>query len=351
MSTLPSPTSDGPVAIDYGKLTRMQKLALFLIVIGPEAAAEILRSFDDGQIELLCREMGGFPMVPDVVRRQVLEEFAPLIGESVSSSLGGLDFAKRAVEKVRGDHRATSILGRAGMTDGAATADALRDFGEMEGRQIFNLLRAEHPQTIAFVLSHLTSAKAAEVFGLLVPEVREEVIERLGIIDRTSTALVGKIVRSLGRHLESGPRPTLQASGGIRAVADLLNGLDKATSKTVLTRLEERNATLGAAVRRRLFSFEDLSRLTAADLQRVLREVDSSNLALSLKGASDGLKDKVFGAISKRAAESLRDEIGMLGAVRRKEVDAAQDSVIQVVRRLEEEGAVTLDSDAAQTLS
>ena len=351
MSTLPSPTSDGPVAIDYGKLTRMQKLALFLIVIGPEAAAEILRSFDDGQIELLCREMGGFPMVPDFVRRQVLEEFAPLIGESVSSSLGGLDFAKRAVEKVRGDHRATSILGRAGMTDGAATADALRDFGEMEGRQIFNLLRAEHPQTIAFVLSHLTSAKAAEVFGLLVPEVREEVIERLGIIDRTSTALVGKIVRSLGRHLESGPRPTLQASGGVRAVADLLNGLDKATSKTVLTRLEERNATLGAAVRRRLFSFEDLSRLTAADLQRVLREVDSSNLALSLKGASDGLKDKVFGAISKRAAESLRDEIGMLGAVRRKEVDAAQDSVIQVVRRLEEEGAVTLDSDAAQTLS
>jgi flagellar motor switch protein FliG len=351
MSTLPSPTSDGPVAIDYGKLTRMQKLALFLLVIGPEAAAEILRSFDDGQIELLCREMGGFPMVPDFVRRQVLEEFAPLIGESVSSSLGGLDFAKRAVEKVRGDHRATSILGRAGMTDGAATADALRDFGEMEGRQIFNLLRAEHPQTIAFVLSHLTSAKAAEVFGLLVPEVREEVIERLGIIDRTSTALVGKIVRSLGRHLESGPRPTLQASGGVRAVADLLNGLDKATSKTVLTRLEERNATLGAAVRRRLFSFEDLSRLTAADLQRVLREVDSSNLALSLKGASDGLKDKVFGAISKRAAESLRDEIGMLGAVRRKEVDAAQDSVIQVVRRLEEEGAVTLDSDAAQTLS
>lgn len=351
MSTLPSPTSDGPVAIDYAKLTRMKKLALFLIVIGPEAAAEILRSFDDGQIELLCREMGGFPMVPDVVRRQVLEEFAPLIGESVSSSLGGLDFAKRAVEKVRGDHRATSILGRAGMTDGAATADALRDFGEMEGRQIFNLLRAEHPQTIAFVLSHLTSAKAAEVFGLLVPEVREEVIERLGIIDRTSTALVGKIVRSLGRHLESGPRPTLQASGGVRAVADLLNGLDKATSKTVLTRLEERNATLGAAVRRRLFSFEDLSRLTAADLQRVLREVDSSNLALSLKGASDGLKDKVFGAISKRAAESLRDEIGMLGAVRRKEVDAAQDSVIQVVRRLEEEGAVTLDSDAAQTLS
>ncbi len=351
MSTLPSPTSDGPVAIDYAKLTRMQKLALFLIVIGPEAAAEILRSFDDGQIELLCREMGGFPMVPDVVRRQVLEEFAPLIGESVSSSLGGLDFAKRAVEKVRGDHRATSILGRAGMTDGAATADALRDFGEMEGRQIFNLLRAEHPQTIAFVLSHLTSAKAAEVFGLLVPEVREEVIERLGIIDRTSTALVGKIVRSLGRHLESGPRPTLQASGGVRAVADLLNGLDKATSKTVLTRLEERNATLGAAVRRRLFSFEDLSRLTAADLQRVLREVDSSNLALSLKGASDGLKDKVFGAISKRAAESPRDEIGMLGAVRRKEVDAAQDSVIQVVRRLEEEGAVTLDSDAAQTLS
>jgi flagellar motor switch protein FliG len=351
MSTFSPPATESPAAIDYAKLSRMQKLALFLIVIGPEAAAEILRSFDDGQIELLCREMGGFPMVPDAVRRQVLEEVSPLIGESVASSLGGLEFAKRAVEKVKGDHRATSILGRAGMSDGAASADALRDFGEMEGRQIFNLLRAEHPQTIAFVLSHLTSAKAAEVFGILAPEVREEVIERLGTIDRTSTALVGKIVRSLGRHFESGPRPTLQASGGVRAVADLLNGLDRATSKTVLARLEERNASLGAAVRRRLFSFEDLTRLTAADLQRVMREVDSSNLALSLKGASEPLKEKVFAAISKRAAESLRDEIGMLGAVRRKEVDAAQDAVIQVVRRLEEEGAVTLDADAAQTLS
>lgn len=351
MSTAPSSTAEGPATIDYAKLTRMQKLALFLIVIGPEAAAEILRSFDDGQIELLCRDMGGFPMVPDAVRRQVLEEFSPLVGESVASSLGGLDFAKRAVEKVRGDHRASSILGRAGMSDGAASADALRDFGEMEGRQIFNLLRAEHPQTIAFVLSHLASAKAAEVFGLLPPEVREEVIERLGTIDRTSTALVGKIVRSLGRHLDSGPRPTLQASGGVRAVADLLNGLDKTTSKAVLVRLEERNAALGAAVRRRLFSFEDLLRLTASDLQRVLREVDSANLALSLKGASEGLKEKVFAAISKRAAESLRDEISMLGAVRRKEVEVAQDAVIQVVRRLEEEGAVVLDADSAQTLS
>src|SRR5262249_2712954 len=154
----------------------------------------------------------------------------------------------------------------------------------------------------------------------------------------------------LGKHYDSKMRPAFHHSGGVRAVADLMNELDKDLSKNLLARLEERNATLSAAIRKKLFSFEDLNRLQPADLQRVLREVDSSNLAISMKSASEGLRQKFYAGISKRAAESLKEEMEMLGPVRLKDVEAAQDAIIQVVRRLEEEGQITLESDGEQSV-
>jgi len=327
---------------DFSKLSRQQKLALFLIVLGPESAAEVLRHFDDAEIELLCREMAQYGMVSDTTRNRVLEEFTPLVGESITATLGGLDYARRTLEIARGDYKAGTIIGRLGPAGSAV--EVIKDISEMEGRQIYNLIKNEQPQTISFVLSYLEGAKAAEIFALLSPDLREEVVERLGTIDSTSLDLVGKIVRNLGKHFDNKVRPTYHRSGGVRVVADLLNGIDKEMSKSLLARLEERNAQLGAAIRKKMFSFEDLSRLAAADLQRVLREVDSANLAVSMKSASEPLKEKIYQSISKRAAESLRDEIGMLGPVRLKDVEVAQDAIIQVVRRLEEEGSISLDS-------
>ena len=327
---------------DFSKLTRQQKLAIFLIVLGPESAAEVLRHFDDAEIEVLCREMSQYGMVSDNTRNRVLEEFTPLVGESITATLGGLDYARRTLEIARGDYKAGTIIGRLGPAGSAV--EVIKDISEMEGRQIYNLIKSEQPQTISFVLSYLEGAKAAEIFALLSPDLREEVVERLGTIDSTSLDLVGKIVRNLGKHFDNKVRPTYHRSGGVRVVADLLNGIDKEMSKSLLARLEERNAQLGAAIRKKMFSFEDLSRLVAADLQRVLREVDSANLAVSMKSASDPLKEKIYQSISKRAAESLRDEIGMLGPVRLKDVEVAQDAIIQVVRRLEEEGSISLDS-------
>jgi flagellar motor switch protein FliG len=332
---------------DFTKLTRQQKLAIFLVVIGPESAAEVLRNFDDADIEVICREMAQLPMVSENLRQKVLEEFTPIIGESVVSTMGGLDYARRTLEIARGDYRAGAIIGRLGPAGTAV--EVVKDISEMEGRQIYNLIKHEQPQTISFVLSYLEGAKAAEIFALLGTELREEVVERLGTIDSTSLDLVSKIVRNLGKHFDNKVRPTYHRSGGVRSVADLLNGIDKESSKNLLARLEERNAQLGAAIRKKMFSFEDLGRLASTDLQRVLREVDSANLAVSMKSASESLKQKIYNAISKRASESLRDEIGMLGPVRLKDVEVAQDAIIQVVRRLEEEGSVSLDggNDAA----
>lgn len=334
--------------LDYGKLSRQQKLAVFLIIIGPEAAAEVLRQFDDAEIELVCREMSTITTVSTEVQKLSLEEFAGLIGKSVGSALGGLAYAQRTLEIAKGDYKASSIIGRVGPV--GTSVEVIKDISEMEGRQIFNLVKHEQPQTISFLLSYLDSAKSAEVFSLLGPDLREEVIERLGTIESTSLDLVSKIARSLGKHYDSKVRPAFHRSGGVRSVADLLNQLDKEMSKNLLARLEERNPGLSAAIRKKLFSFEDLIRLQPADLQRVLREVDSAALAVAMKSASETLRERIYGAISRRAAEGLKEEIEMLGPVRLKDVETAQDGIIQVVRRLEEEGQITLESDAAQSL-
>jgi flagellar motor switch protein FliG len=334
--------------IDYSKLTRVQKLALFLIVIGPEAAADVLKQFDDLEVESLCREMSAVTIIPSSVQKQVLEEMAGVLAPSANSALGGLAYAQRALEIAKGDYKASSIMGRVGPV--GTSVDVIKDISEMEGRQIFNLIKSEQPQTISFLLSYLDGQKASEVFALLSPELREDVIERLGTIESTSLELVSKIAHSLSRHFDSKVRPAFHHSGGVRAVANLLNQLDKEMSKNLLARLEERNANLSAAIRKKLFSFEDLNRLQPPDLQRVLREVDSSNLAISMKSASEQLRERIYGAISKRAAESLKEELEMLGPVRLKDVEAAQDQIIQAVRRLEEEGQISLESDSAQSL-
>lgn len=328
---------------DYCNLTRHQKLALFLIVVGPEPAAELLRQFDDAEAELICREMATITIVPVEVQRRILEEFSGLIATSVTSALGGLGYAQRTLEIAKGDHKASSILGRVGPT--GTSVEVVKEISEMEGRQIFNLIKQEQPQTISFLLSYLDPLKAAEVFALLGPELREEVIERLGTIESTSLELVGKIAHSLGKHYDGKVRPAFHRSGGVRAVADLLNHLEKEMSRSLLSRLEERNADLSAAIRKKLFSFEDLSRLQAPDLQRVVREVDSTTLAVAMKTASNGLRERIYAAVSKRAAENLREELDLLGPVRFKDVEVAQDGVIQIVRRLEEENAISLDPD------
>ena len=335
--------------IDYSKLNRQQKLAVFLIVVGPDAAADVLKELDDATIELLCREMSTFPVVSEAVREQVMEEFGGIVAQSVNTSLGGLAYAQRTLEIAKGDYKASAIIGRVGPV--GTSVEVIKDISEMEGRQIYNLIKSEQPQTISFLLSYLDTEKATEVFTLLSPELREEVVERLGTIESTSLDLVSKIVRSLGKHFDRKVRPAFHRSGGVRAVADLLNQLDKEMSKNLLARLEERNAQLGAAIRKKMFSFEDLNRLEAADLQRVLREVDSANLAISMKSASAWIREKIYASISKRAAESLREEIDLLGPVRLKNVETAQDAIIQVVRRLEEEGSITLDNDGAQNRS
>jgi flagellar motor switch protein FliG len=328
--------------MDYATLTKSQKIAAFLIVIGPEAAAEVMRHFDNAQLELICREMTDLHVIEGSIRQNLLDEFSGVVSSGVGAVLGGAEYAQVALERAKGDYTASMILNR--VAPASRMVEGGEDIRQMDARQIVNLVKSEQPQTIAFIMSYLEIPKAAEIILLLPPELREEVVERLGGMEETSRDIVNKIAKNLSRHLDKkNPQQGLHRSGGVKSAADLLNFLDKDTRNTLLSRIEERNAPLGAAIRKKVFSFDDLVRLQAVELQRVLREVDMADLAIALKTAKEALVTAVLGSISKRAAEGLKDDISMLGPLKAKDIEAAQDKVMQVVRKLEEAEEISLD--------
>ena len=329
-------------ALDYNQFTKIQKIAAFLIVIGPDAAAEVMKQFETSQLELICREMAHLDFIDQSVQRKLLSEFGNLVAAGVNSILGGVTYAQAALGKAKGDYTASSILKR--FAPPPSTFEAGEDIRQMESRQVLNLIKSEQPQTIAFVLSYMDTAKAAEIVTLLAPEVREDVVERLGSMEATSRDVVSKIARNLNsRSDKNSLQQVVHRSGGVKAVAGLLNALDKETRKTLLTRIEERNSQLGAQIRKEVFSFDDLVQLDPGDMQRVMREVDMGDLALALKTAKPALVEAVMKSISKRAAESLKEEIGMMGSKKQKDVEGSQDKIIQIVRRLEEAEEITFD--------
>lgn len=329
-------------AIDTTKLTKIQKIAAFLIIVGEEAAAEVMKQFDNAQLEQISREMVAMPMIDHRAQGELLREFATVVSTGMNSVLGGVSYAQQALERARGEYTASTILDR--VAPGDRTIEGGEEIRQMEGRQVLNLMKSEQPQTIAFILSFMDTSKAAELVKLLPPELREEVVERLGGMEATSRDTVSKVACNLNRHLDrKSLKQCVHRSGGVKSCADILNALDKDLRKTLLARVEERNPSLGAAIRKKVFSFDDLGRLSTADLQRVLRDVEMADLPLALKSAKPALIDAVLGAISKRAAEGVREELDMLGQQKMKDIQAAQDRVIQVVRRLEESEEITID--------
>lgn len=329
------------MAIDYAKLTKVQKIAAFLITIGPDSAGILVKSFGNTELEQICREIADMPVLESGVQREVIREFAGIVSSGLGSSLGGVPFAQLMLGQAKGEYAAASILNRCAVTTSSEAGDEIR---QMEGSQLKNLMKTEHPQTIAFILSCMDAKKAADLVATLSDEVREEVVERLGSMDATSHESLAKVAKNINSNVDKkAPAQSVRQSGGAKACADMLNALNKDIRKALISRIEERNAPLGAAIRKEVFSFEDLIRLSPADLQRVLREVDSASLPVALKGVRSDLVAAILGAMSKRAAQSVKDEIEQLGPQKLKDVEAAQGGVIQIVRKLEESEEITLD--------
>jgi len=328
--------------LDVNTMTKVQKLAALLIVIGPDAAAQVMKNLDEHELDIVSAEMAKMPMIPQDLQRDILKEFTGVAVEASTCILGGVGYTQMALEKSVGVFRATNIVGRVSPT--RTPVAAMQQIIEMEPRQIQNLLKQEQPQTIALVMSYLGPVKSAQLLVLLRPEIREQVVERLATLAATPIEVVEKLVEVLNHRVGTKPTRALNQTGGMKMTAELLNSLDKNISKTLLIALEERNAELGAGIRQKMFTFEDLSGLDMPSLQKVLREIDMRDLAVSLKSASDKLKTTLLACISKRAAETVNEEMSFMGPLKLKDIEAAQGRIIEVVRRLESEGEIEIDS-------
>jgi flagellar motor switch protein FliG len=260
-----------------------------------------------------------------------------------------MSFVQRALEAAKGPQAASNILLRA--LPASDSIDAVRELSQMDTRQIFNIIKSEQPQTVAFILSYLDAKQVSQIIPLFSPQAREEIVERLGSMDSISSELINKVLKSLGKHLSSGPQQySVHRRGGATAAAQLLNSLDKELSKNLLTRIEERNAELGEAIRKKLFSFEDLSRLSQRDIQRLLRDVETQDLAVAMKAAPDLVRRAIYGSMSKRASESLKEEIELQGPMRMKDIEAAQERIIAQVMQLSEAGEIDISQEDASDL-
>jgi len=328
---------------EYSTLSKVQRMAMFLIIIGPETASVLLASFDELEVEAISREMVAIDLINYEMQKAVIEEFSPLLLNSVSSIKGGYAVALKTLEAARGPYAARNVVGK--MAPSLDSKEIIDEISGMDARQISNLLTAEQPQTIAFLLGSMDVHKAAETLELLAPDIRSEVVLRMGTLEPTSTDILNKVVKNLSKHLDSKGDRTMVHFGGANRVASILNNMDKSMSKTLLAEIEESDSVLGAQVRHKMFSFNDLISISIPDMQRILREVEVTSLVLAMKPATSALKEKIASSLSTRAAESLQDELEMLGSVRLKEVEAAQEAIIAIVRQLEEDGEITIGGD------
>jgi len=327
--------------LDITKMSKVQKLAALLIIIGPEAAAQIMKNMDEHELDATSSEMAKITMISHELQEEILKEFTEVAMDASTSILGGINYTQGTLEKSVGLFRATNIISRVAPT--RTPVAAMQQIVDMEPRQIFNLLKGEQPQTISLVMSYLGSEKSAQLLILLRPEIREQVVERLATLAPTPIEVVEKVVDVLNHKVGTKRTRALNQTGGMKMAAELLNALDKNISKSLLVTLEERNPELGSGIRQKMFTFEDLASLDPASLQKILREIDMRDLAVSLKTGSEKVKTALLSCISKRAAETVNEEMSFMGPLKLKDIEAAQQRIIEVVRRLESEGEIELD--------
>lgn len=321
-------------------LTRVQKLAVFLLMISEENAARIMKGLDDYELEAVCSEMAKFPSISYELQQDIQRELGQIALSASMAVSGGVGRVGQLLEKSVGAIRTSDILRR--VSPSRAPVAAMQGIIDMDTRNIFNLLRHEQVQTIALVVSYLPQERAAQVLALFRPELHEQVIERLATLTPTSIEVAESVAAELQRRIGGDRRRAINQTGGLKVAAQVLNALPKTISKAVLASLQERNPELANAVGKNMFTFEELERLDTKALQSILQEVDTHTLAVALKTASESVKTALLGAISRRASETVREEIEFMGPLKLSEIEGAQASIIEVVRKLESEGELDL---------
>jgi len=322
-------------------LPGLRKAAILMVSLGEDSSAEILRELDEDEVQMLSREIARMGAVPPEHVEAILEEFHQMSVAHDYMVKGGIDYARKLLVSAYGPESAKRIVDRLVKTLGTemVTFDALQ---KADPQQLAKFIHNEHPQTIALVLSHLNPTQAAALLTSLPGEMRGDIALRMANLDQISPEIISKIATVIDQKLKALGEFNRESYGGVRAVSEMFNRLDSASSKEILEKIESEDANLVATIRHLMFVFEDLLLVDQAGIKEVLSRVDRKMMTIALKGTSEKLKDLFLQCMSQRGAEMLREDMDALGPVKIKEVEAAQQQIIAVVRQLETEGVISL---------
>jgi flagellar motor switch protein FliG len=330
----------GDVITSASELSGLSKCAVLLMRMGTANAARVLRCLRESEVTAVTGEITRLANVSPEAVAEVLDEFRLMLAARRHVAMGGVDYARSLLEETLGKEKAVEILDRLNVSTADAPFEFLR---KADPRQVLGFLQEEHPQTIALVVAHLPADSASMILSGLEEELQREVAVRLAVMDRTSPDIVSAVEESLQRRLSSVLKQSdFSIAGGVGALVEILNRSDRATERIIFEGLEDYDGGLADEVRSRMFVFEDIVTLDDRSIQLVLRQVDSKQLAVALKGVKQEVRDKIFRNVSQRAAQNLAEEIEMMGAVRLKTVEEAQGAIVRVIRSLEEAGQIVI---------
>jgi len=325
--------------VSASDLSGVQKAAILLISLGPERSANIFKHLKEDEIETLTLEIANTRSVSPATKDQVLDEFYEICLAQQYIAEGGINYAKELLEKSFGVDRAKEVIGKLTASLQVRPFEFVR---KTDASQLLNFIQDEHPQTIALILSYLSSSQASAIVSSLTPDKQADVAKRIAMMDRTSPDVIKEVERILERKLASLVNQDYTIVGGVDSIVEILNTVDRGTEKHIMETLEIEEPELADEIRKKMFVFEDILSLDDKSIQRVLREVDNNELAVALKGATDEVQNVIFNNLSKRLATMIREDMDYMGPVRLKDVEEAQQRIVNVIRKLEDSSEIII---------
>ena len=322
-----------------GELDGLQKAAVLLITLGPEKAANIFKHLKEEEIEQLTLEIANTRSVSPSQKEEVLNEFYEVCLAQQYIAEGGIGYAKDLLQKALGEEKAKDVLGKLTASLQVRPFEFIR---KTDASQILNFIQDEHPQTIALILSYLSPSQAAGIVGSLPPDKQTDVAKRIATMDRTSPDVIKEVEDILEQKLASLVSQDYTIVGGVDSVVAILNTVDRGTEKHIMENLEIEEAELADEIRKKMFVFEDILMLDDRSIQRVLRDVENNELAVALKNANEDVRNAIFSNLSTRLADMIREDMEYMGPVRVKDVEEAQQKIVNIIRKLEDSAEIVI---------
>ncbi|MBI3132397.1 MAG: flagellar motor switch protein FliG [Acidobacteria bacterium] len=322
------------------KLTGLQKTAILMVSLGDDTASSIFKYLEEDEIQQISREIAVTKHVQPEQADEVIEEFHTMAMAKSYISQGGIEYAKKLLIKSVGPEVARKIIDR--LVKALESSAGFTSLERANPQQLSKFIQSEHPQTIALILAHLNASQAAELISSLPEALRSDVAMRMASLQEISPEVVRRISLILEQKLEALGSFATEAYGGVRAVAELFNRMERNVGRTVLEKIETENPQLAASIRDLMFVFDDILLVDDNGINEILKRADKKTLTVALKGTSEELQNQFFRNMSSRAVEMMKEEMEFMGPVKLKEVEKAQHEIVEIVRQLEEEGVISI---------